>query len=110
MSKNNDILKFMAQHTKGARSKKDIQKMLVPVQIEQFTKDVKFTGEIILDIFEYNGETYYKDNFDNILNNEAQVIGIVDSSDKHNIIYHFIKEDDVKDEYEEYNKIKNLNL
>jgi len=77
------LLNFMANHIKGANNEEDVKNMIVSNNIEPKIKE-----DIVLDIINYEGKTYYKDQFNNILNQNTQVIGLVEVLDNE-YKYHF---------------------
>jgi hypothetical protein len=67
------LLNFMANHIKGATNEEDVKNMIVSNNIQPKIKE-----DIVLDIINYEGNTYYKDQFNNILDQNTQVIGLVE--------------------------------
>ena len=75
MSKSN-LIEFMSKY-----SKDDPLKLLTPINLKkEFSSSInRFSGEIVLDVFDYNGKTYYKDKNGIILNDNAKPIGVMDN-------------------------------
>jgi hypothetical protein len=79
-----ELMNLMATHSKSG-DKRDIMKLLIPLDIRQETSlspksshkliNKKFKGEIVLDVIIYNGTTYYKDKNNNLLNEKTDLVG-----------------------------------